>query len=119
MFANRKLRNRLSQRAFRQRQILRIHELEQRLDTSTEPESERNARLIRENQSLRNQLVECRRQLELIHTNLGHLVQGIQGKLGPETNGDSQAGALPESPPSSDGSTSAANPVTECEPDAL
>src|ERR1700743_2631243 len=59
----RRLRNRLSQQAFRERQAIYVKELEKKLECSAKPESERNAELERANQSLREGLLDCHKKL--------------------------------------------------------
>jgi hypothetical protein len=59
----RRIRNRLSQRAFRERQLIYIKELEERTKTTAQTESDRNMRLSKENDDLRDILLNCRKQM--------------------------------------------------------
>ncbi|KAJ0330091.1 hypothetical protein COL922a_012631 [Colletotrichum nupharicola] len=67
-----RLRNRLSQQAFRRRQQERIRELSNRVNTDQKPEDERVAALQQENRRLRAQLVE-------VQTKLSRLMASLQG----------------------------------------
>ncbi|KAH7127413.1 pyridoxal phosphate-dependent transferase [Dactylonectria macrodidyma] len=67
-----KLRNRLSQRAFRRRQAECIRELRSRANVDQRPDSERVEALQRENRRLRTQLVE-------VQSRLGRLLASVQG----------------------------------------
>ncbi|KAJ0370017.1 hypothetical protein COL26b_010221 [Colletotrichum chrysophilum] len=67
-----RLRNRLSQQAFRRRQQERIRELSNRVNTDQKPEDERVAALQQENRQLRAQLVE-------VQTKLSRLMASLQG----------------------------------------
>ncbi|KAF7557131.1 hypothetical protein G7Z17_g880 [Cylindrodendrum hubeiense] len=66
-----KLRNRLSQRAFRRRQAECIRELRNRVNVDQRPDSERVEALQQENSRLRNQLVE-------VQSKLGRLLATVQ-----------------------------------------
>jgi hypothetical protein len=61
---DRKLRNRLSQRAFRARQSVYIKELEEKLKWASKPDYDINTRLEEENKKLRSQLLDCQKKLD-------------------------------------------------------
>lgn len=75
--AGSKLRNRLSQQAFRARQHLEINELKQRLGQFQGSESDRNHRLANENQTLRKQLWQCEKKLRSLQATLKDVVDSI------------------------------------------
>ncbi|PQE31865.1 transcription factor PAP1 protein [Rutstroemia sp. NJR-2017a WRK4] len=85
---NRKLRNRLSQKAFRARQSLYIKDLEKRLEWASKPESDQNAKLEETNQTLRNQLLDCHKKLESFQVTLKALADSVAYTLGIEKNPD-------------------------------
>jgi hypothetical protein len=59
---NRKMRNRLSQQAFRARQAMRIKELEDRLGQEPMSDATRMAQLQDVNATLRKQLLDCHKK---------------------------------------------------------
>jgi hypothetical protein len=59
---NRKMRNRLSQQAFRARQAMRIKELEERLGQEPMSEAARTKQLQDTNATLRKQLLDCHKK---------------------------------------------------------
>lgn len=63
-YPSRKLRNRLSQQAFRKRQNAYVQELERRLERLDKPNDERIATLEEENRCLRHQIVMFVNRLE-------------------------------------------------------
>ena len=67
---DRKLRNRLSQKAFRARQAMRIKELEQRLETRPVSETQRISELEDRNAFLANRLFECHKKLESLQVTI-------------------------------------------------
>ncbi len=67
---DRKLRNRLSQKAFRARQAMRIKELEQRLETRPVSETERIAELEDRNAFLASRLFYCHKKLESLQVTI-------------------------------------------------
>lgn len=67
---DRKLRNRLSQKAFRARQAMRIKELEQRLDTRPVSETDRITELEDRNAFLANRLFDCHKKLESLQVTI-------------------------------------------------
>lgn len=69
----RKLRNRLSQQAFRKRQNAYIQELEKRMEQTGKSDDERIAALEEENRRLRRQLVSFINKLESAHVALQSL----------------------------------------------
>ena len=83
---NRKLRNRLSQKAFRARQSMRIKELEERLGSNPVSESKRIAELEERNKSLRDQLLECHKKLESLQVTLKALADSAATTLGMEVS---------------------------------
>jgi hypothetical protein len=60
---NRRLRNRLSQQAFRARQAMRIKELEERLDQQPKSDAAQTAQLQDINAALRKQLLDCHKRV--------------------------------------------------------
>ncbi|KIW84307.1 hypothetical protein Z517_03557 [Fonsecaea pedrosoi CBS 271.37] len=78
---SKKLRNRLSQQAFRERQAIYVKELEKRLQESQKPETCRMATLEEENRALRDQLLVCRKKLRNIQASLESVSVGITGAL--------------------------------------
>ncbi len=79
---NRKLRNRLSQKAFRARQAMRIKELEERLDSRPLSETGRVAELEDRNMLLRDQLLDCHKKLESLQVTLKALADSTASALG-------------------------------------
>ncbi|KAJ4127004.1 hypothetical protein NW768_008625 [Fusarium equiseti] len=67
-----KLRNRLSQRAFRRRQAECIRELRNRVNADQRPDSERVEALQKENKLLRQQLID-------VQTKMSRLLASVQG----------------------------------------
>lgn len=61
--SSRRLRNRLTQQEYRKRQASYIKDLETRLETAAQSESERNIEIEKENQRLRRKLTECHKKL--------------------------------------------------------
>ncbi|KAF7855978.1 hypothetical protein EAF04_009934 [Stromatinia cepivora] len=107
---NRKLRNRLSQKAFRARQSLYIKDLEKKLEWASKPESDQNAKLEETNKTLRGQLLDCHKKLESFQVTLKALADSVAYALGieqkptselePTLHGhDDSDGAEPEVPP--------------------
>ncbi|OQV05045.1 hypothetical protein CLAIMM_09843 [Cladophialophora immunda] len=70
----RKLRNRLSQQAFRARQNLEINELKQRLALFSGSESDRNSRLVEENRRLRQLLWQSEKKLRSLQATLKGII---------------------------------------------
>lgn len=79
---NRKLRNRLSQKAFRARQSIRIKELEDILATRPFSEAECIAELESRNKSLLDQLMTYHKKLESIQITLKTLTDSTAISLG-------------------------------------
>ena len=79
---NRKLRNRLSQKAFRARQAMRIKELEERLDSRPLSETGRVVELEDRNMFLRDQLLDCHKKLESLQVTLKALAESTANALG-------------------------------------
>lgn len=79
---SRKLRNRLSQKAFRARQAVYIKELERRLQDATKPESQRNVDLEDRNKFYRRQLLDSHKKLESLQVSLQGVLDGVGGALG-------------------------------------
>ncbi|KIW44198.1 uncharacterized protein PV06_05226 [Exophiala oligosperma] len=71
---DRRVRNRLSQKAFRARQALRIKELEQRLENLPESESERVSQLEEHNTLLRQRLFDNHKKMESLQVSLKALI---------------------------------------------
>ena len=78
----RKLRNRMSQKAFRARQAMRIKELEEQLHLEEEPHSEKAARLQKQNVALREQLLECHKKLTSLQVSIKLLSDATAQALG-------------------------------------
>lgn len=81
---HRKLRNRLSQKAFRARQSLYIKELEKRLEWSKKSGVEPNAELEEANRELRARLLDCYKKLESMQVTLKTLSDSVAIALGIE-----------------------------------
>ncbi|KAJ5342727.1 hypothetical protein N7541_011851 [Penicillium brevicompactum] len=75
-----KLRNRVSQQAFRRRQSEYIKQLERKAKDH-KPDNERIIELERENQSLRESLIHCHTKLESLRTTICSLGDGITRAL--------------------------------------
>jgi hypothetical protein len=84
----RKLRNRISQQAFRARQGLRIQELEERLQDLTKPDAARIGELQDQNTVLRNQLFECHKKLTSFEISLNELKTATALALGISSSDD-------------------------------
>lgn len=82
----RKLRNRISQQAFRARQNLRVQELEERLQDMTRPDAARMAQLQDQNAALRNQLLECHGKLTSFQISIQELERATAQALGIASN---------------------------------
>ncbi|KAH9238359.1 hypothetical protein K456DRAFT_1746474 [Colletotrichum gloeosporioides 23] len=92
-----RLRNRLSQQAFRRRQQERIRELSNRVNTDQKPEDERVAALQQENRQLRAQLVEVQTKLSRLMASLQGLNDTVSKTLNDTASGQlDDNGALPE-----------------------
>ncbi|KAF4839183.1 hypothetical protein CGCTS75_v000419 [Colletotrichum tropicale] len=85
-----RLRNRLSQQAFRRRQQERIRELSNRVNTDQKPEDERVAALQQENRQLRAQLVEVQTRLSRLMANLQGLNDTVSKTLNDTASGGSK-----------------------------
>jgi flagellar motility protein MotE (MotC chaperone) len=79
-----KLRNRLSQQAFRARQNLEINELKQQLALFSGSESDRNASLVAENQRLRQLLWQSEKKLRSLQASL----KGVLDSMAEARDGD-------------------------------
>lgn len=77
---NRKLRNRVSQQAFRRRQSEYIKQLERKAK-AYKPDNERIIELEEENTSLRESLIQCHTKLESLRTTICTLSEGIARTL--------------------------------------
>ena len=66
----RRIRNRLSQKASRERQAIYIKDLERRLEESTKSDGDRHVALEEENRSLRTLLFEGHKKLESVQATL-------------------------------------------------
>jgi hypothetical protein len=78
----RKLRNRLSQKAFRAKQNLRIKELESRVANGPVCETQRVAELEERNKVLFAQLLSCHRKLENVQITLQSFTESTAALLG-------------------------------------
>ena len=81
-FDNRRARNRISQRASRERQSLYIKELENKLDRYCTSDSERTAALEKENDNLRAHLRDVHRKLCSVRTTLENISNSAAEVLG-------------------------------------
>lgn len=79
---NRKLRNRLSQKAFRARQNLRIKELEDLLAKDPLNETQRIADLESRNNALMEQLLSCHKKMESMQITLQTFTESTAALLG-------------------------------------
>ncbi|OGE55787.1 hypothetical protein PENARI_c004G07955 [Penicillium arizonense] len=75
-----KLRNRVSQQAFRRRQSEYVKQLERKAK-AYKPDNERIIELEEENNSLRESLIQCHTKLESLHTTICTLSDGIARTL--------------------------------------
>jgi hypothetical protein len=82
---NRKLRNRLSQQAYRARQCMRIKELEERLSGHSQGESARIKEIEEQNRQLRDQLLSCHKKLESLSLSMKALADCAAKSLGIES----------------------------------
>ncbi|TGO22913.1 hypothetical protein BPAE_0150g00060 [Botrytis paeoniae] len=124
---NRKLRNRLSQKAFRARQSLYIKDLEKKLEWASKPESDQNAKLEETNSILRGQLLDCHKKLESFQVTLKALADSVAYALGiektpfdiePTTHAnDDSDDAEPDGPPVQDEVKNEQNRQSEWTPD--
>ncbi|RSL70000.1 hypothetical protein CEP54_002069 [Fusarium duplospermum] len=78
----RKLRNRLSQRAFRRRQAEYLRDLRNRAETSQKPDNERVAELEEENGRLRAHITELQSRLEGVQVTLQMIASSSSKILG-------------------------------------
>ena len=85
---SRKLRNRLSQKAFRARQAMRIKELEERLDTDPISDATLTAQLRDRNATLRNQLLDCHKKITSLQISMYALVDSTALALGFDSSED-------------------------------
>ena len=85
---NRKLRNRLSQKAFRARQAMRIKELEDRLESEPTSDAARTAQLNDRNVILRNQLLNCHKKITRLQISMQTLAESTALALGLDTLSD-------------------------------
>ncbi|KAL2680650.1 hypothetical protein Neosp_008253 [[Neocosmospora] mangrovei] len=90
----RKLRNRLSQRAFRRRQAEYLRDLRNRAEASQKPENERVAELEEENGRLRAHITELQSRLEGVQVTLQMIASSSSKILGRSKS------SLPCQPPS-------------------
>ncbi|OHW99665.1 bZIP transcription factor [Colletotrichum incanum] len=93
-----RLRNRLSQQAFRRRQAERIRELSNRVNVDQKSESERIEALQRENRQLRTQLVEVQTKMSRLLASLQGLNDSVSKTLNDTaTNDNENCGSLDDS----------------------
>ncbi|PTB41315.1 hypothetical protein M441DRAFT_457151 [Trichoderma asperellum CBS 433.97] len=85
----RKVRNRLSQQAFRRRRAENLKTLQERLNSSYKPQSETIARLEEENRDLRMQLIKVQTQLSRFVVNTQLLNDSISHALDPNPSNKS------------------------------
>jgi hypothetical protein len=84
-FIPRKLRNRLSQQAFRRRQAEYVKELQKRVDAGSWPQNEAFKALQEENAHLRKQLVEFQSKLARLIATIQSLSGSVSEALGEST----------------------------------
>jgi hypothetical protein len=85
---NRKLRNRLSQQAFRARQAMRIKELEERLGQEPMSDAARTAQLQDMNAALRKQLLDCHKKVSSLQISMKTLAATTALALGLDASED-------------------------------
>lgn len=78
----RKLRNRISQKAFRARRAMRIQELEERLHSDTYSDAECVKHLQNQNSALREQLLDCHKKLTSLQVSMRTLAHATALTLG-------------------------------------
>ncbi|KIV83836.1 hypothetical protein PV11_05825 [Exophiala sideris] len=78
----RKLRNRISQKAFRARQQMRMKELEDRLHSGNYSDAERVTHLQDQNSNLREQLLECHKKFTSLQVSMKALANASALALG-------------------------------------
>lgn len=83
---SRRQRNRISQKAFRTRQALRIKELEERLGQEPAQGDDRTAQLYDVNNTLRMQLLECHKKLSSLQISMNTLATSTASVLGLDTS---------------------------------
>jgi DNA-binding Lrp family transcriptional regulator len=83
---SRKLRNRLSQKAYRARQCMRIKELEERLDSRPLSENSRVRELEQQNVVLRDHLLTCHKKLESLQVTLRAISDSTANAVGMEVS---------------------------------
>ncbi|KAL4862561.1 hypothetical protein BDV12DRAFT_178639 [Aspergillus spectabilis] len=81
MTEQKRARNRLSQRYFRERRKLRLKELETQVQSLSATDSDRNARLATENAKLRNSLVQTRKRMAQLKSMITSLDETLEGLL--------------------------------------
>ena len=85
---SKRLRNRLSQKAFRARQTMRMKELEERLNLEPNSDDTRTAKLQDQNVALRNQLLDCHKKITSLQISINTLAKSTAQALGLETSDD-------------------------------
>jgi hypothetical protein len=81
----RKLRNRISQKAFRARKAMRLKELEERLHDGISSDAEWKIYLQDQNAALREQLLECHKKFVSLQVSMKALVDASALALGIES----------------------------------
>ncbi|OGE47292.1 hypothetical protein PENARI_c051G04957 [Penicillium arizonense] len=81
MTEQKRARNRLSQRYFRERRKLRLKELETQVQSLSATDSDRTARLAAENAKLRNSLVQTRKRMAQLKSMIASLDETLEGLL--------------------------------------
>ncbi|KAK1531724.1 hypothetical protein CPAR01_11373 [Colletotrichum paranaense] len=89
-FNLRRLRNRLSQQAFRRRQAERMRELSSRVNTDQKSDNERIEELQRENRQLRAQLVNVQARMSRLLANIQGLSDSVSKTLNDTGSQDSK-----------------------------
>ncbi|KAM0429766.1 hypothetical protein ACHAPT_006372 [Fusarium lateritium] len=108
-----KLRNRLSQRAFRRRQAESLRELKNRANTAQPPDNERVLALEQENGRLRVQIAQFQSQLEGIQATFSLMSKTLSDILDQKTPpADSSQPSAEEEEPSVTGSPAMSQPET-------
>ncbi|OHF02932.1 hypothetical protein CORC01_01690 [Colletotrichum orchidophilum] len=95
---SRRLRNRLSQQAFRRRQAERMRELSSRVNTDQKSDNERIEELQRENRQLRAQLVDVQARLSRLLANIQGLNDSVSKTLNDTGSHDNKSLNQPEDP---------------------
>ncbi|WQF80643.1 Putative basic-leucine zipper domain-containing protein [Colletotrichum destructivum] len=112
-----RLRNRLSQQAFRRRQAERIRELSSRVNADQKSDSERIEALQRENRQLRTQLVEVQAKMARLMATLQGLNDSVSQTLDDTAAGGRDGGCSYRANDDDDAGRSSAEPSPSRRPE--